>query len=273
MREIIRQSIIAGSWYPGDKDSLTEIIEKYLMAAQIDRIDQPIFGLIVPHAGYVYSGQTAAYAYKLLAGQDISRVIILSPMHHFAAGNFFTPRATHFETPLGKVEIDTEALELLSSHIPLNYLDKDSEHSLEIQLPFLQHVLKDFKVLPLMLGLGNVNGVDSLVSALSVLDKYRQGLCIASSDLHHKSDYYDVVKQDNEVIELIKTGSINSIRDRLSYVDCTVCGRVPIVTMMRLAQLWEHYTVEVLHNENSGDITGEKMPGQYTVGYMSAAIY
>lgn len=273
MEKRIRPSAIAGTWYPDDPQALARLIDGLLEAACPPEVPERPWGLVAPHAGYVYSGLTAAHAYRLLRDCDIRRVVILSPLHHWAVGDYFTAHATHYRTPLGEVPIHRGAVEALSGMLPIVELDHDQEHSLEIQLPFLQRVLKDFTLLPLMLGLREVRELSPLVEALSNLEGYDQALWIASSDLHHESDYRAVVQGDGEVIGAFLSGSVQRFSTRVSRPDCTVCGRVPMTALLRLAEKKGHARSALLHRINSGDITGEKERGSYTVGYMAAALW
>lgn len=269
----VRPSPIAGSWYPERYEELTALIDGLLHPVQTTLSQHPPFGFIVPHAGYVYSGATAARAYGLLEKQKIKRVVILAPMHHWGNGRYFIPHFTHFQTPLGEVQIDQDALDRLGAAIAFTPLEYDAEHAIEIQLPFLQRVLDDFKLLPLMIGTHDLNDIDQLVEALLTLDDIETTLWIASSDLHHESSYEVVVEKDTAVIDALHTSDIDRILSTMTESACTVCGRFAILTLLKLARRAGHPNIEILHHTNSGEVTGEKTPGQYTVGYVSAMIY
>jgi len=268
----VRPSAVAGSWYPGNAQELSVLINDFLSGIEDTSNKGDTWGLIVPHAGYLYSGRTAAHGFAKLRGSTQKKVAILAPMHRWAHGFYFAPRCTHYETPLGQVAVDTEALETLARHIPITMLDGDEEHALEIQLPFLQHILGDFVLLPLMIGHSDIQLLEVLVEALAGLDDYRQGLWIASSDLNHESDYETVVRKDAKIISALKENHLPALESVLMKDSCTACGRLSIITLLRLAHQWGHSDLEICDHLNSGDVTGEKTPGQYTVGYVSAVI-
>jgi AmmeMemoRadiSam system protein B len=268
----IRPSVIAGSWYPGSRIELEETIKSFFEKVKLKTFSGEIIGLISPHAGYVYSGQTAAYAFKQLHGKEFDVVAVLSPLHQPIAGPYVVNDSDYYETPLGKVPIDTELVEKLSKEISLTKVQFDQEHSLEIQLPFLQVVLQNFKLLPVMIGHGDVFNTTDLVSALLNVFKGKRILVIASSDMHHISNYHEVHERDREILELLSTFHLDDIRKGLSRFECSVCGRVPISAVLDLSKQLGANRLEILHHTTSGDVTGDKRPGQYTVGYLAAAL-
>lgn len=267
-----RPSAIAGSWYPGNPEGLKKSIQQYFDKIPVEKMSGQIVGLISPHAGYAYSGQVAAYGYQQLIGKTFDVVVILSPMHQMSYGKYTVHSASNYVTPLGKVPVYQDFLRALSEDIPLHFVDRDSEHSIEIQLPFLQITLNPFLLVPIMIGSGDFQGCEDLIEGLARLLKSISCLVVASSDLHHIPDYHQVKEKDAEVIEVIETFDLNQIRETLHQDDCSVCGRLPIyITLSVLKQLGATDVI-VLNQANSGDITGDRSPGQYTVGYLSAAV-
>jgi AmmeMemoRadiSam system protein B len=283
MREIkasdIRQSVIAGSWYPGQPDALRRTLEGYLADAEKVELEGEVRALISPHAGYAYSGPTAAYAYKQLEdGPAFDIVTILSPLHQAYLGRFAVTKAGYYETPLGLVEVDAELVEALDKEVTLNRVGFDGEHSLEIQLPFLQQVLGIFTLLPVMLGEPLTSGrglatCRELSTALTKLLRDRRALIVASTDLSHLYDYNDVVRHDRVMIELIERFEIEGLAQALMEGRCQACGGAPVVTTLLTAQALGANRAKVLHYTNSGDVTGNRRLGSYTVGYMAAAVY
>ena len=280
----IRQSVIAGSWYPGQPDELRRTLEGYLADAEkVELGGKPREGelkaLISPHAGYAYSGPTAAYAYKQLEdGPAFETVAVLSPLHQSYPVRFAVTGANYYETPLGLVEVDAELVEALGKEAALNRVGLDGEHSLEIQLPFLQHVLGNFTLLPVMLGepLTSDRGLAAcreLSAALAKLLRDREALIVASTDLAHLYDYDDVVRHDRVVIELVERFDIEGLARALIEGRGQACGGAPVVTALLTAQALGANRATVLHYTNSGDVTGSRRPGSYTVGYMAAAVY
>jgi AmmeMemoRadiSam system protein B len=283
MREIkagdIRQSVIAGSWYPGQPDALRRTLEGYLADAEKVELEGELWALISPHAGYAYSGPTAAYAYKQLEdGPAFDIVAVLSPLHQAYLGRFAVTKAGYYETPLGLVEVDAELVEALDKEVTLNRVGFDGEHSLEIQLPFLQQVLGTFTLLPVMLGEPLTSGrglatCRELSATLAKLLRDRKALIVASTDLSHLYDYNDVVRHDRVMVELVERFDIEGLAQALMEGRCQACGGAPVVTALLTAQALGANRAKVLHYTNSGEVTGNRRLGSYTVGYMAAAIY
>ncbi len=283
MREVkageIRQSVIAGNWYPGQPDALRRTLEGYLADAEKVELGGELKALISPHAGYAYSGPTAAHAYKQLEdGPAFDTVTILSPVHQAFLGRFAVTRAGYYETPLGLVEVDAELVEALDEEVTLNRVGFDGEHSLEIQLPFLQQVLGTFTLLPVMMGepLTGDRGLAAcreLSAALAKLLRDRKALIVASTDLSHLYDYNDVVRHDRVMVELVERFDVEGLARALIEGRCHACGGAPVVTALLTAQALGANRAMVLHYTNSGDVTGNRRPGSYTVGYMAAAVY
>ena len=274
----IRQSVIAGSWYPAEPDELRRTLAGHLAEAQKADLEGKLHALISPHAGYAYSGPTAAYAFKLLEGGPcFETIVILSPLHRGYGGRFAVTTASHYETPLGLVEVDGESVEALNEEVPLNRMGHDGEHSLEIQLPFLQQVLGQFTLLPVMMGESLTSGQDlmgchELSLALTTVLRNREALIVASTDLAHLYDYDDVVAHDRVVIELVERFDVEGLARALIEGRGQACGGAPVVTALLTAQALGANRATVLHYTNSGDVTGNRRRGSYTVGYMAAAV-
>jgi len=272
MSNRIRPSAIVGSWYPEDPDALRQTIQSYLNSVSVSSIQDHIVGIIAPHAGYVYSGQVAAHAYRCLQGKTYDTVIILSPMHRMPFSLYHIPEADYYETPLGTVPINTILLKQITSKINCAEVTNDQEHSLEIQLPFLQVVLSEFDIIPIMIGHSQVYQVTDLVEALLPVCKQRNSLIVASSDLHHIPDYQSVIESDQRVVDALSSFNLNEIRQVLSRKDSSVCGRAAISALMELSIQLGASNLEILDHRNSGDVTGNRGSGEYTVGYLSAVV-
>jgi len=268
----IRQSVIAGAWYPGQPDKLRRTIDDFLKNVAPRPTEGQLVGLIAPHAGYAYSGQTAAHAYGQMAGANYDVVAIVSPVHRMLLGRFAVTSAAAYETPLGLVELDDELVGALAEKVRLNRVDRDGEHSLEIQLPFLQVVLGDFHLLPVMIGESSFEAGKELGTALAEVLKDKNALLVASTDLHHIQNYDEVVRRDQVVVDAIASFDMARIQEVLSPWDCSVCGRIPVVAMLTAARALGADKISILHHTNSGDVTGLRAPGQYTVGYLAAAV-
>lgn len=277
----VRPSPIAGTWYPGARRELEQTVDDFLAHAESYPTDDELIALISPHAGYPYAGQTAAYAYRQLADRKFDRVVLLGPSHYEDWGPYSLSAKKYYWTPLGEVELDHGFINDLAKRIPLTRVEHDREHSLEIQLPFLQRVLGDFKLVPLMLsfpfylvGSDALASCEQLAAALADRAGEQPVLFVASSDLSHLTDYNAVKKYDARLAELIETFDIPEL---VHYMwkdhECRACGDAPIVTALLTAKKLGADRVRVLYRTNSGDVTGIRTRGQYTVGYMAAGVY
>jgi len=269
----VRRSVIAGSWYPGTEEQLRQAVQDYLDNVEKEELEGELIGLISPHAGYIYSGQVAAYAYKQLEGASYDAVVVISPVHRVPLGRFAVASAAAYETPLGLVKLDGELVGALEGKVRINRVSGDGEHSLEIQLPFLQVALGDFGLLPVMIGESSFEAGEELGTALAEVLRDKKALVVASTDLHHIENYDEVVRRDKVVVDAIASFDMARIRETLSPWDCSVCGRIPVYAMLTATRALSANEVRILHHTNSGDVTGIRAPGQYTVGYLAAAVY
>jgi AmmeMemoRadiSam system protein B len=273
MSRQIRRSILAGQWYPGTARELERTIEAFFANVEPASLDGQVVGLICPHAGYPYSGQTAAYAYSQVRGASFDVVAVISPLHRLPLGRFAVNSATAYETPLGLVQVAQDLVDALDREVGVNRVAQDGEHSIEIQLPFLQVALDDINLLPIMVGESSFEAGIELGRAMAGMLEGKKALIVASSDMHHIDNYTEVVRRDQVVIEAIDSFDMARIQKALSPWDCSVCGRIPIYAMLTAAQSLSADQVKILHHTTSGDVTGMRMPGQYTVGYLAAAVY
>jgi AmmeMemoRadiSam system protein B len=280
----IRHSVIAGSWYPGTRNGLARTVDDYLARVHQPPVPGELLALISPHAGYAYSGQTAAHAYHQLetcgAGtqQRVDTVVLMGPSHRAWVGDYAVSAEDGYETPLGIVPLDQDFVAGLGKRVPLRQVRRDAEHSLEIQLPFLQRQLGDFSLVPIMMNADEPAQVRALAKALTETIRQHEGengrtLLVASSDLHHIDNYDEVVRRDQQVVAAIADFDTEALTPLLMAPGCSVCGRMPILTTLHAAKGLGANSVQVLHHTNSGDVTGQRQPGQYTVGYLAAAIY
>ncbi|RKY78944.1 AmmeMemoRadiSam system protein B [candidate division KSB1 bacterium] len=270
--EKIRESAIAGSWYPGDKNELKNLLDSYWGKVKKHEIKEKVLGLISPHAGYIYSGTTAVAAYNQIRNSDIKTVVVLSPMHRIAIARYMTNAENFYRTPLGLVPVDHEKIDKMRKLVDITYIAGDEEHSLEIQLPFLQYALKEFSILPVLVGHGDVYDVTDMVDAICEVCDKESTLLVASSDMHHIDDYTQVEERDKRFIEALRKFDIEKIREILSSSDTTICGKVPISIMLDVAVKWGAGKAVILKHTHSSEITGRKIIGEYTVGYLAAAI-
>ncbi len=263
-KKSVRESVIAGSWYPGKKEELSKLIDSFLRNADNAGL-KDIKALIAPHAGYAYSGQVAAHAYKQIEGKKYKKVIILAPSHHVGFRGASIPEYTHFRTPLGDVPISGSAGEMKkeSKLIQSIQIIEEKEHSLEIQLPFLQKALAaDFEIVPIVVG--DLSEPDRTELA-EVIAKHLDDdtLIVASTDLSHYYPYDTAVSMDTECAEAITD------LDLVKAAGCEMCGMNPVLVLMHIAK--KHgWNTHLLKYANSGDATGDTSG---VVGYAAIAFY
>lgn len=252
----IRQPAVAGMFYPADPVELREMVQGFLAhAGKGGKLPKAI---ISPHAGFIYSGPIAASAYaRLYNGRDrIERVVLLGPSHRVPFQGLALTDAELFQTPLGQIPIDQEAQGLIRDlpQVKLLRAAHASEHSLEVQLPFLQLVLDEFKLVPLVVG--EASG-EEVAEVLQRLWGGAETLIVISSDLSHFHDYLTARKMDSATSEAIVTLHPEAI----GYEDA--CGRIPVKGLLTLAQR-VGLQGELIDLRNSGDTAGSK---DQVVGY------
>ena len=268
----IRHQQVAGYFYPAEKDKLQKDIALMLQAAKPEKSFNKIFGIVSPHAGYIYSGNTAAYAYKLLKDKSYKTVIVISPSHaeYFPGISIYDGEA--YETPLGLVEIDQQMVDKLVENSKIIFRGIQGhrkEHALEVQIPFLQSVLSEFKLVPIVMGDQSKMFVDELAERISkIVDD--ETLVVASSDLSHFYSSVEADRLDSVVEKRINDFDFNQLLLDLDDHECEACGGGPIVVMMKAASLKSITNSAVINRSDSGDITGDKSE---VVGYLSAVVY
>jgi len=266
----VRHSVIAGTWYPGSKAELRREVESYLNRAEPAELDGELVALICPHAGYMYSGQVAAYAYKLVQGASYDVVAVVSPVHRMPMGIFAVTAADAYETPLGLVPLDQETVSALSQELELTRVGFDAEHSLEIQLPFLQVALGDFRLLPVMLGDQSLTTCKRLGAALAKVLAGKNALLVASTDLSHFYPYKQAVRLDRVCMSYIDDFDPEGLAQALAEHRTEACGGGPVMAVMFAAQALGANRGRVLYYANSGDVTGDH---SQVVGYVAGALY
>lgn len=253
----VRQPAVAGMFYPGDKPTLENDIQQYLDEANYGRDIIPK-AIVVPHAGYVYSGPIAASAYKQIIPikDKINRVVLLGPSHRVAFNGLAVPESDIFNTPLGDIQIDKEGIQLLADLPQVMASDRahSEEHSLEVQLPFLQEILDDFTLIPLVVGDAEQDDVAEVIEKLWG-DEHT--LIVISTDLSHYHEYTEAKRIDRLTSDAI----INIKPDLISYDDA--CGRNGLKGMLTVAKD-KNLSVDILDLRNSGDTAGDK---SRVVGY------
>ncbi|MCP4645042.1 MAG: AmmeMemoRadiSam system protein B, partial [bacterium] len=271
-------SLLAGRWYTADAEDLAAEIESYL-----DQADTPplasVHALILPHAGYRYSGPTAAYGVKSVAGRRFSRVIVLGPTHGVAMRNAASvPDVTHYATPLGEAPLDVEFLDALKAFPQFVSIPEAhrGEHSVQIEVPFLQQALGEFRLVPIVVGQLDLATARAVARVLcSLIDE--ETLVVVSSDFTHYGPRFEYVpfREDiPESIEKLDMGAVQEIEKRdpasfMEYVEktgATICGRNAIAVL--LAMLPSDSEALMLHYDTSGRMTGD---ATNSVSYLSIA--
>jgi len=273
-RSEVRRPVVAGTFYPGSASVLRAEIEDFLSNVEKVPVDGNIVGLIVPHAGYVYSGQVAAYAYKQIEGIKFDTVVMIGVSHRMPFRGAAIYKSGAYETPLGMVKVDDVlASELMSqTDILESHPDADAiEHSLEVQVPFLQIVLSDFKIVPILMRdwSGITSHAISDALAKSMMDK--NILLVASTDMSHYHPYKEAVSMDDVALTSIKRMDIEQLDDDLASGEAELCGAGGVIVTLMTAKKLGAEGIEILKYANSGDVTGDKSDG--VVGYFSAVIY
>ncbi|HPI91750.1 MAG TPA: AmmeMemoRadiSam system protein B [Deltaproteobacteria bacterium] len=269
----VRRPVIAGSWYPGKPDILKRDINRYLKDASIPEIPAKPAAIITPHAGYMYSGPVAAYAYKAISGHDYSTVVVISPSHraYFPFVSVW-PKGS-YETPLGTIEVDEELCAglLESADIQDDTRPHGSEHALEIQLPFLQNVLKPFRLCPLIMGRQDLPLCENLAEALHLHIKDPDNtLIVASSDLSHFHSSALAEKMDKNVAGHIEAFDVPGLSADLENSYSEACGGGPIMAALLYCGHIGRTSAQVLRYAHSGHVTGDNSS---VVGYLAAVVF
>ena len=291
-----RQSRHAGSWYEGTKSSLQRQIHDLFNDPKwgygLDPVQNPqdrspdptLLGIVSPHAGYVYSGPIASHGFATMYKhvENVDSIVILGPNHQGMGSPISFYPGGKWSNPLGSVDIDVEFIEYakkydfgsLQNRIGFESNAHSYEHSIDIQLPFLQYLYEDqFLIVPLCVG---EQSYESTVPTLSVfLKEYIQShpdkriLIVASSDFSHEHNYDLVVKNDTTMILHLEKMELDEAENFRRSVNMTMCGYGPVFTLLHTAKLLGEPTVEILKYANSSDI---RPGGSYTVGYASIAV-
>ncbi len=269
----IRPAAVADLFYPGNPVELDYELEKLIDDAKSIDLDGDIEALVCPHAGYQYSGPVAAAAYKNLKNHKYSVIAIISPSHRetFTGVSVFNGGA--YETPLGLVPVASEYADALIEQdevIVSSWAGHCDEHALEVQLPFLQKVLEETPIIPIVLGQQDSGTCKLLGEALGNVLKESASLIVASSDLSHHHPYDEAVKIDHATIQLIESFDEANFGSALEDQTSEACGGGAIIAAMVASKIEGADTVKSLLYKNSGDTSGDRSA---VVGYLSAAFY
>jgi len=272
----IRPSPISGQWYPGTPNSLADSVDEYLAQGRSAPLPGKIIAVIAPHAGHIYSGPVAGHAFAPLLGQSFDLVAVISPMHYGYPYPFITTGHDAYATPLGKIPVDRESQKKLDAALHQRTGDKlqdvrnDPEHSLEIELPFLQRTLAGpFKLLPVMVREIDPYPIQSLGMALAETLHDQKALLVASSDLSHFYTQSQANTYDQEMLRRISAFDPLAVLQAEEEGKAFACGRGAIAAVMWAARELGAAHAITLHHATSGDVTGD-----YTrvVGYGAAVL-
>ena len=268
-----REPVVAGSFYPSNPDRLSRDIDQYLSDARGDRLDGNIFAVISPHAGYIYSGPVAAYSFRELKDRDIELAVVIAPSHRARFdGASVIPSGTYV-TPLGGVEIDAALGEKLVGEPNFGFYKQvdQAEHSLEVQVPFLQKVLGMFKIVPIIVGCVDLETCRKLAATLHrhLAGEARRYVMVLSTDLSHYFAYQKARAIDSAFIESLSKFDEEDLFRVLSAEKAQACGEGAVLTGLIAAKMLGAKKVDILKYANSGDTAGGK---DQVVGYLAAAI-
>jgi AmmeMemoRadiSam system protein B len=266
----IRRAAVAGSWYPGSAPALAAAVDAHLATANRN-VSGDLVALVAPHAGLMYSGPVAAHAYRLLRGRRFDVAVLVGPSHFVGFDGVSIIGSGGFETPLGVVSIDDACAQALREATPIIREQPAAhlrEHSLEMQLPFLQRLAPATPIVPLIMGYQTAQTARALGDALVAALKGRRALLVASTDLSHYHDADTAAALDRVVIDCVSQLDADRLQHTLEVQPEHACGGGPTVAVMRAAQHLGARDAIVLKYADSGDVSGDKSA---VVGYLAAA--
>ncbi len=272
----IRPSPIAGQWYPRDPQRLAASVDGYINAARLPAIEGQIVAVVAPHAGHIYSGPVAGYAFAALRGLTPDLVAVISPMHYPYPQPLLTSAHQGYSTPLGDIPIDLDALQLLDDCLRdelgfgLSPVKNDPEHSLEIELPFLQRTFpKGFQLLPVMVRDQRQRVAACLGYSLAQVLRGRNAILVASTDLSHFYNQETAETLDSEMLRRVGAFDPEGVLDAETTGKGFACGHGALAAVLWAAKELGATAVKVLHHATSAEITGDF---SQVVGYGAAVV-
>ncbi len=269
----VRQPVVAGQFYPGQPEELRRLVRALI--DQAEKVDDgaAVMGLVVPHAGYIYSGAMAAKGYRQVEGQDYQVVLVLAPSHRDAFTGVTIYPGDAYRTPLGPVAIDRNLAGQIVRHCPgvkFSQLGHGEEHSLEVQLPFIQVALPGVPMVPMMIGGYDWPMLEKMADGLAAVLKSRRALVIASSDLYHGHSYEACEKANTATIQAIQAMKPQALCEGFLTDRYQACGGGPISLMSSVLMKLGATRAVLLGRTNSNDVTGQR--SGYVVGYAAMAV-
>ncbi len=272
----VRPSPIAGKWYEGDPDLLARLVDEYMDEAQLPELEGEVMAIIAPHAGHTYSGAVAGYAFATLRGRNPDVVAVIAPMHHPYSEPLITTAHHAYTTPLGDVMIDQAVLRELDAVLKselgfgLSPVKRDPEHSLEIELPFLQRALDStWKLLPVMVRARDPRVSQSLGNALAKVLRDKNHVMVASTDLSHFYNQQTALTYDRAMLHAIESFDPESAFDLERAGKGFACGLGAFTAVLWAARALGANQVKILRHATSGNVTGDYSS---VVGYAAAVI-
>ena len=272
----VRPSPLAGRWYESDPAILANNVDRYLDSAQLPELKGEVIAVIAPHAGHIYSGPVAGYAFAALRGRGPDLVAVVAPMHHPYSEPLITTAHDAYSTPLGEVPVDKDALHQLDGllraelNFGLSRVENDPEHALEIELPFLQRALSsEWKLLPVMVRVREAGISERFGKALAKVLRDRSFVLVASTDLSHFYNQQTALVYDRSMLNQIESFNPEGAFDLERAGKGFACGLGAFTAVMWAARELGANKVKILHHATSGDVTGDYSS---VVGYGAAAI-
>lgn len=268
----VRPSPIAGTWYPDNPKTLAASVDAYLANVNLANIEEQVVAVIAPHAGHRYSGAVAAHAFATLRELTPDLVAVISPYHNHHPAPLLTTKHQAYGTPLGNIEVDSISLAELQKHLktPITAISNDPEHSLEIELPFMQRVFKHpFKLLPIMIRTQEEEIAEQLGAALAKTLKEKNAILVASTDLSHFYDQKTANALDAEMLKRFASLDPASIFEAEHSGKGFACGHAAVAAVQWAAKVLGANKVQVVNYATSGNITGDFTS---VVGYGAAVI-
>jgi AmmeMemoRadiSam system protein B len=266
----IRRAAVAGTWYPGTAPALTAAVDGHLANVPAAMAGD-LVALVAPHAGLIYSGPVAAHAYRLLRDRQFEVIVLVGPSHFIGFDGVAVQRTGGFETPLGVARIDEECAEAVAAASPIvrdHPTAHVREHSLEMQLPFVQRLAPGVGIVPLLMGYQTAATADALAQALTQALGGRRSLLVASTDLSHYHASSVAATLDGVVIDFVQRFDADGLQRALDARPEHACGGGPAVSVMRAARALGARDAVILDYADSGDVSGDKSS---VVGYLAAA--
>ncbi|MGA1795492.1 MAG: AmmeMemoRadiSam system protein B [bacterium] len=272
-KNFIRQPVVSGQFYPASPEELRRTITGFLDQVPTQEVSGDLVALVCPHAGYFYSGRVAAHSYALLKGKGIRTVVLAGPSHRFPLEGASVWPQGRYRTPLGDVPIDEQTAARLTNASPNVTFESRAhfhEHSLEVQVPFLQTVLEDFSIVPIIVGEVSATDLTPIARELASILKRPDTVLIVSTDLSHYHSYDTATALDKGAIEAIQSGEGTRLQRMVQEGKAELCGLSPMLLLLAtMKHMGGKVDTRLLTYANSGDTAGMK---DRVVGYAALAV-